>query len=72
MSFGIPHIGLSSVSGEVLRQADHTFRMSLTSDVAVAILSTLCCTIAHRFSIGDKSGLLPGLIPFAQKQERLA
>ena len=72
MSFGIPHVGLSSVSGEVLRQADHTFRMRLTSDVAVAILSTLCCTITDRFSIGDKSGLLPGLTPLAQKQERLA
>ena len=72
MSFGIPHIGLCGVSDEVLRQADRTSRMRLISDVAVAILSTLCCTITHRFSIGDKSGLLSGLTPFAQKQERLA
>ena len=55
----------------VLHQADRTFRMRLTSDVAVAILSTLCCTTAHRFSIGDKSGLLSGLTPFAQKTKML-
>ena len=42
------------------------------SDSAALILLALCCKIAHRFSIVDKSGLLPGHTPFAQKPESLA
>ena len=53
------------------RSACTKFDWTARGGDTVAILSTLCCTTAHRFSIGDKSGLSPGLTPFAQKTEML-
>ena len=67
MRSGIPHIRMSSTSAEMLRQAERTFSMRVASDVAGSILSTLSWTIAHRFSMGDRSGLLPGLYSFRPK-----
>ena len=72
MRSGMPHTRLSCVSAEMLHQADRTFRMSVASDVAGVALSTLSFTIAQRFSIGDRSGLLPGHTPFAQKPGKLS
>ena len=59
MRCGIPHIRLSNTSAEMLRQAERPFSMRVDSDVAGSILSTLSWTIAQRFLMGDRSGLLP-------------
>ena len=65
MRSGMPHIRLSRVSPEMLLQADRRFLMRAVWDDAGAILSILSWTIAHRFSIGDRSGLLHGHSPLA-------
>ena len=46
--------------------------MRVAFDVAGFILSTLPRTIAQRFSMSDRSGLLPDHSPFAQKSGSLS
>ena len=60
MRSGIPRIILSNVSAEKQHQSDREFSMRVTFDVAGFILSR---TIAQRFSMGDR----PGMLPFALK-----
>ena len=68
---GIPHVRLSSTFAEMLSLAERTFSMRVASEVVRSILSTLSWTIAQRFSMGNRSGLLPSHAPFAQKAEKL-
>ena len=56
----IPHIALSSISAEKQHQAELEFAMRVTFDVTGFILSTLFRKIAQRFSMGDRSVMLPG------------
>ena len=63
---GMPDIRLSSVSELIFDQAARTFLARVPSDVAGAILLISSWTIAHRFSIGDRSGLFPGHSSFSQ------
>ena len=72
MRYGIPYIALSSISAEKQHQTDREFSMRVAFDVAVFILSALSRTIAQRFTMGDRSGLLPDLTPFAQKPGSLS
>ena len=69
---GIPHIRLSSTFAEMLRRAERTFYTRVASEVGRPILLALSWTIAHRFSMGDRSGLLPSHTPFAQKAGKLS
>ena len=66
----MPVIRLLSVSEVMLDQAVRTFVIRVASDVASAVLLVSVWTIGHRFSIGDKSGLLPGHSSFAQKSSK--
>ena len=59
----IPHIALSSISAEKQHRCDkcdREFAMRVTFDVTGFILSTLFRKIAQRFSMGDRSVMLPG------------
>ena len=64
---GIPHIALSGISVEKQHPADREFALRVAFDVAGFIFSTLSRTIAQKFSMGDRSGMLPDNTPFAQK-----
>ena len=72
MRSGSPRIALSSISAEKQHQAEREFSMRVAFGVAGFILSTLYRTIAQRFSMGDRSGMLPDRTLFAQKSEKLS
>ena len=66
---GMLVIRLLSVSEVMLDQAVRTFVIRVTS-VASAVSLVSVWTIGHRFSIGDKSGLLPGHSSFAHMSSK--
>ena len=68
----ISHIRLSSVSAEMLCQAQRTFSWEWLLTSPGSILLTLSWTIALRFPIDSRSGLLPGHTFFAEKAGKLA
>ena len=72
MRSGIPQIAVSSIPAEKQHQADRGFSMRVAFDDSEFILSTLSRTIAQRFSMGDRSGLLPDHTPFAQMSGKLS
>ena len=61
---GIPATKFSRIEGLILAQATLRF-------VEDFISLSFSCKILHRFSIGFKSGELPGHIPLAQKPDML-
>ena len=67
---GIPHIALSNISAEKQHQADREFAMRVAFEVTGFILSTLFRTITQRFSMGDRSGMLPDHTPPPQKKSQ--
>ena len=73
MRSGISYVALFTEQRDIQHaekqhQADLEFSMRVAFDVVEFILSTLSRTIAQRFSMGDRSGLLPDHTPFAHIQ----
>ena len=71
MRSSMPHIRLSRVSALIRRQATWTFWMRVFSEAAGSILLSSALTNAQRFSIGERSRLLPDHVPFSQKPGKL-
>ena len=58
--------------GACVTQAFCRLLTSAFLEVAGSSMSCSSCTMAQRFSIGDRSGLLPGHTPFSQNDGRLS